>query len=187
MRQLLHCSFIFSSKHPKEDMKSQLKELVIHNIGVYDSKPEHPTKYFLAIPVSNTLVERGFSQMWKLIKIRLRSIGASSLSHCNIIIIQHLAMDRVVVILLWAKARPLMICITLVWVCLYISMWQHWLRSCWIFKMWKIQGGKSDLQSILSLTTVFNLILCTPSHKAVLHWRETEQLLSFQSARKRNA
>ena len=72
----------FFSKHPKEDMKSQLKELVTNTMLV-SMFPNLNTlaNICLAIPVSTASVERGFSQM-KLIKTRLRSrIGASSLSH----------------------------------------------------------------------------------------------------------
>ena len=72
----------FFSKHPEEDMKLQLKELVT-NAMLVSMFPNLNAlaNICLAIPVSTASVERSFSQM-KMIKTRLRSqIGASSLSH----------------------------------------------------------------------------------------------------------
>ena len=72
----------FFSKHPEEDMKLQLKELVT-NVMLVSMFPNLNAlaNICLAIPVSTASVERSFSQM-KMIKTRLRSrIGASSLSH----------------------------------------------------------------------------------------------------------
>ena len=79
----------FFSKHPEEDMKLQLKELVTNAMLVLMFPNLNAlVNICLAIPVSTASVERSFSQM-KMIKTRLRSrIGASSLSQLTKIAIE---------------------------------------------------------------------------------------------------
>ena len=70
------------AKQPKDNMKSQLEDLVSNDMLATMFPNLHTiAKISLSIPVATASVERSFSQM-KLIKTRLRSsLNDTSLSH----------------------------------------------------------------------------------------------------------